>query len=1067
MNELAIKKLDETVDYHIRKKSNIKTDTLTDYMMYKFNNYSMLDENSQLLENTMIKLFQNGFPNTIKVFCYYLISNFNHEFSSSFFTIINPDILNHATTFENIDLNYYSLRNYINLNDKEIIEHYKQIESIFKSPKYDINQVILAFHYTQFPNLLIDVFDKLNNEEYVSYITFLKKFYLELSKILITNSLEKSTFLCLLNIFCRVISRFSCFEFLNTKQKIINSIIINFSETLMTDLENIIELIMSFDIKLLLNSLELPIQLMRIYTFYRDPSNPNKKYENIFHRFINFIFQNVAFIYDPEVFSAVNKCIIEFKILDYPYNPDRYSAECFELVSKFLDLIENFEKNNWFDSNMKIISKIVDYIDYKDRIDLIFTLLYECKFISNLNDRIITLFNLFCSLIMINISYAGYFNKESLIHHLFIQNWFVILIQETSPDERDSRFRQDLFICLIESLFYAKKQILNTGQLENYISIIKMGLDIIDVCMKIIEWKDGGEIYKVYFLILEESCLFFDDAFFCFLYQNSKSFFSLKKQLDSTLDLIAQRFLNKVWKHLAFANEKSKYLSLILLSQFLSVDKNNLINSVLEVIFLRLNELTLEKKNEKYFEQLLKSCLYLCLRLHRSLREIIITKLRDFLDSIITKENADSTVSENILSFGENLMNYLLENLEKPQLIINSKIVEDLNNEFNLFIPLDLENNSYHKIFNYNNLLLLNITNNSHSVLNIEGSLMKDAILSSNCNPSTVLDNFKKLYYFPLLEFNHEYSHMLIDNSIKYKYSSWKSISGISDALHIYYKYKLNIENKEAELFIKSYNRTSVPLKNLTINIGLNKNLIPHNTHSLSQYTNLYLNYQEFTTELLSPFSWFEISLSFLIKSFDKNNISVGANFEMLTEQQNQCELTSETFYIGIIDFFIADEFSLYDAKKFEVFLTALDYSFTMKCYINMPPDILVKYISKNFSLVEFKYKNTTLDKSKQIIDHLKSSYYKEFSLSTQKLNKTGFEDFEENQKKYFNLKLSSYCVYNFWVYILILGDYNFSSNKSMLNIEIKCNDLNALKIINTHKQLFLNELFNNNVNFY
>ena len=73
----------------------------------------------------------------------------------------------------------------------------------------------------------------------------------------------------------------------------------------------------------------------------------------------------------------------------------------------------------------------------------------------------------------------------------------------------------------------------------------------------------------------------------------------------------------------------------------------------------------------------------------------------------------------------------------------------------------------------------------------------------------------------------------------------------------------------------------------------------------------------------------------------------------------------------------------------------------------------------------------------------------------------------EDNQRYNFKIKLSSYSIFNFWVYLVIIGDYNFSNNKSIFNIEIRSNDLENLNIINKEKSVFLNELFNNNIKFY
>ena len=1098
MNEFNLKRLEETIETNIKKRNfNLKPEILIDYMIHKFNNYSLLKENSTILENILIKLLQNGFGNTVKVYCYYLISNFNHELSSVFFTSIFSDISSDVLSFDKTDVNFFALRNYINLGGKEIIDHYTQLEQIFKSPKYDLNQVTNAFYFSNFPILLMDVFDKLNIDDYRAYTKFLKKFYIELSKILFgTNNskIEEGAFLNLLSILNKIILRFCCFKNLTTKQRIVNSIIINLSESLIENLDEIIILMQCFDLKYIIDVINFPVYLYKIYILYKDPNSTNKKYERFFMKYMRFLFKEIINIVDPEVFGIVAKTVVEYKILDSESNPECFSTECFELCSKFLDMIDIFVKNNWFDTNMKILSKLISFIDYNDSVDVIFTLIYESKYITNLNDRIITLYNLFSRLILINVDYACNFSeKESLVYCLFKQNWFVILIHDDNPNERDSRFRHDLFITLIEALFYAKMKVLQSGQLQNYINIIKICIDIIEVCFKIIQWADEGESYKMYFLVLEETCLFFDDPFFCFLYSKEKRFTELKEILDSMLIEIAKRFSNKVWNHLAFSNENSKYRSIVLLSQFLRLNQQELINHLLDVIFLRLNEIPFEKMNEKYVEQLLKSSLFLGIRVHYSIRERIIDSLQEFITKTTSKQDVDHYILNNILSFSENILKHLIDNKKEPGVILDSKLVDKLNNEFCLIIPQKIENNSYKKIFNYNNLLLVNINENSHYILEVENT----NIDNNTANPAVMLDYFTKLYYYPLLEFNHDYSHIMIDNSSQFRFSDYILISGISDALQIYYKYKLNLEKKEIELFVKSFNISSVVLNKLVFHVGLNKNLIPHNSMSLSQYTDLYSNYQEFSEKLLSPFSTFEFSLMFIASTFDKNNISIDCSFDLnsttsvtssiSSTEEGTCILSSDSFHIPMVQFFFKDNFALFDSKKFEVFMSALDYSFTTKCFVNLTPEVLIKDISTNFTLIEFKSKNSSFDKSKQIVEQLKEAYYKEYTVAVENnenknndLNKSkdnkenpnnkGFDNYEDSQdaQRYnFRIKLSSYCVYNFWIYLHIIGDYNFSNNKSILNIEIRSNDLQALKIIHNEKYVFLSEMMNNKIKFY
>ena len=690
---------------------------------------------------------------------------------------------------------------------------------------------------------------------------------------------------------------------------------------------------------------------------------------------------------------------------------------------------------------------------------MIYTCLYEAKNVNNLFDRIIILFNLFYRLISIFVNNPNCLEKESLILSLFNQEWFVILINKTQLDERESHFRHDFFMCLIEALFYTKAKILKRFQLNNFINLIKICLEIIDLCFKMIEWQDEGEAYKMYFLVLEETCLFFDDTFFCFLYDQNTEFVEMKQRLDGVLVSLAKRFSNKIWAQLAFSNENSKYRSLLLLSQFLPIDNTENINLILEVIFLRMNDISIDKRNEKYVEQILKSCLFLGIRVLGRSREKIISNLSDFVDKIKTKHEIEPVILNNVLSFSENLLNYLLVHKNDPQLVLDSKIIDKLNNEFFLIVQKEIDKkppNNYKKP-TLINLYLLNLAVNSYTVLSD----------SKEESSSTYLENFRKFYYYPLLEFNNDFCYVLIDSKIKTSFSNWKLVTGISDPIHIYYMYKLNLENREVELFIKSYNTTSVVLNNLVFKVFLSKNLqcfrkslINRNCINFTtQYNTLS---KDFTLDMLSPYSHYEFSLIYFIQNFDKNNISIDCTFDMATTISKEMTISTDLLYVPLCSFFIPDNFALYDSKKFDIFYSTLEYTFTVKCYAFCTPEEFLIKLNKNFVMIEFKSKVNSIEKSKSIIEKYKEINYKDlFQQNTTKdLNK-------ESQRYNFKLKLASYSVFNFWIYLVIIGDYNHSNKKSILNIEVKCNDLTALHIIFREKNLFFSELTNKLVKFY
>ena len=560
----------------------------------------------------------------------------------------------------------------------------------------------------------------------------------------------------------------------------------------------------------------------------------------------------------------------------------------------------------------------------------------------------------------------------------------------------------------------------------------------------------------MYFLILEETCLFFEDKFFNYIFKNHVDFNKMKGILEGTLMEISKRFLNEKWEALSFANENSKYRSLLLLSKFLNINESVAINNLLEVIFLRLNDIPFDNKNEKFIEEIIQSCLFLGIRVSYKIREKIISSIAEFIEKLNSKKEGDKHIISNIKSFAENIMNYLLENKTKPEIKLNSEIIDKLTNEFYLIIPKDIENNIEKKKENFNNLYLINLCENS---LDVMESYLND-------NSSVYLDYFKKYFYFPMLEFNNDNCHMLIKSESKYIFSDYKLITGISDPIHIYYMFKIDIETREIELFIRNFNSTSVVLNNIIFNIYFSENLMIYNENNLSNNYSPYVNSKEFSNELLSPFSYFDFSVKFYSNLFEKNNIYIDCSFDMITDQKNKFKLNSECFYIPLIDFLLPDNFSLYENKTFDIFYNTLEYAFTCKCYTNYNPEELRKKINKKITLVEFKSKNMFYNKEKEVLDIIKNKQFPEFFKENNDFN-TVNNPYEDNSSNNFKIKLCAYCIYNFWIYIIIIGDYNLQHNKSILNVEIKTNDLSALNTLSREKNCFFNEVFGDNIKFY
>jgi len=1062
MNEV-LKKIDKSIDDCKKKGSNkIDINLLITYVIDKINQNTTTENSINDLESILRKLLANDFPITVKLFCYYIIANFNQEFSQDFFASISEPLTKDAIALNKFDININALRNFMVLNQKDIVENIATIENLFKS-KHDINFIVNAFYFSNYPMLLLNIVNRVSADDLRQYKDFLARFYLELGKLLFFNKLEDGSFLNLIKMISRILTNFKCFPVLSTQEKISNSVLIPLAEYLVINLEDLISLMISFDNKLLVQSINLPIDLYKIYNYYRDYNNPNKKYEKIFHSYMGYLFKEMRNTVDPDIYSEVTKALCEFKIIENFINPGWYSTEIIENISKFITFSEHLDKTMWFDNNIKNLSHIVNYVENTEVMDLVIILISETKYIRNHNDRIITLYNLFNRLISLSLGYGIFVEKESLILCLFKNDWFVDLVKTGKlEDEEQNKWRHDIFICLIESLFHSKKSVLKSSRINEYINLIKICQDIIDLCFKIVDWEGEGEAFKMYFLLLEEICILFNDNFYAYLYKDNKKYAEMKKRYELILDEICKRFRgNTKWDEISFSNEDSKYNSILIISKYLGQDKITDYNNILNSIFSHLKEMNFDSKTGYDVEKLLRCILILGIRLSRTIKERIIIALEQFNEYLkIKREEGDQQLISNILSLSEKISKHLFNNKNSPPVILNNKILEQINNDFYLVVNKDIDNNLETKKLSYSSLFLMNITSNSFNVMET----------NANDNSSIYLEYFKNYYYYPLLEFNNDYCHMLIDTKKKYVQSEWKLISGIADPIHIYYRYKINVETREIEVYIKCFNSISIVLNNVSFYVYLNENLLELNKRTMGDLLNLNTNYNgiEHKLELLSPYSYFEFSFRCYSQVFDVNYISVEAQFDMSVDKKSQFNFKCVPFYIPLTEFLIPDNYSLYETSKFDMFYNTLEYVFSVKCSTNCPPENIIKAMSNKLTLIEYISNNVTFKKEKEIINQIIKKtfpdYYQNFIMTEETLNNQ-FNN--QNDKMFFKMKLSSYCVYNFWVYIFITGEYDARMNQSLLNIDIRTNNLKGLNIIAKEKNSFVKELLHNIVVIY
>ena len=262
---LELKKISKTID-EAEKKNDFKIDitSLISYMISKINRTTSTENSILELESILKKLLKNDFTATVKIFCYYIIANFNQEFSPEFFSSISKPLTNDAIALDKFDININALRNFMILSQKELIENIPKIENLFKSPKYDMNFIINAFYFSNYPMLLLNLLNKVSTEDLRQYKDFLARFYLEFGKLLFFNKLQDGSFLNLAKMISRILSNFKCLPELSTKEKICNSVLIPLAEYLVINLEELVNLMISFDNKLLVQAINLPIDLYKI-----------------------------------------------------------------------------------------------------------------------------------------------------------------------------------------------------------------------------------------------------------------------------------------------------------------------------------------------------------------------------------------------------------------------------------------------------------------------------------------------------------------------------------------------------------------------------------------------------------------------------------------------------------------------------------------------------------------------------------------------------------------------------------------------------------------------------------
>ena len=179
-----------------------------------------------------------------------------------------------------------------------------------------------------------------------------------------------------------------------------------------------------------------------------------------------------------------------------------------------------------------------------------------------------------------------------------------------------------------------------------------------------------------------------------------------------------QRFYSKKWESLLFANENSKYHSLLILCKYLKPNQDKDINNILEIIIMHLKEMNFEIQKQNQIEKLLLCLLFLGIRVEKELKEKIIKHIEEYINYLKNKINdGDIQLIGNILSLSENILYYLVEHKNDSPIILDSKKVDQRILSILYIKKIRVLDRFYVgffvilinplKIFSYNNIILL------------------------------------------------------------------------------------------------------------------------------------------------------------------------------------------------------------------------------------------------------------------------------------------------------------------------------------------------------------------------
>lgn len=248
-------------------------------------------------------------------------------------------------------------------------------------------------------------------------------------------------------------------------------------------------------------------------------------------------------------------------------------------------------------ASLKLVSTALFYLPASWRLSLSLHMIERSIQVSNRIERLTIMLACLKSMFTLSVDLVSN-SQQSAVYQLFSQDWFVRLW----VDPQDSIFREEMLSCLANiALVYKSDN-------EAWITV---GLEVADVCMRVLEWQCGEEQRS------------FGPENYCSLLDELFSY--LPASFITRRAMILDHLFNKVkldkFQPRTIANGLNKYLSIYLLSKYWEPVSQEDLKLVLDSISDKLLDTRIisllqepSYKLYKKIQTLLLSCLYFCKR---------------------------------------------------------------------------------------------------------------------------------------------------------------------------------------------------------------------------------------------------------------------------------------------------------------------------------------------------------------------------------------------------------------------------------------------------------------------